>query len=185
MAGRRAGQKSDGVAQATEVPEIAKRRGERLSAWLHEHEFKPAQFSRLSGISAAMLGNYIRGTTDIGKMGPSNITQLLDAMHVSDTWAWRFFEIPDEDRKSWRSTRPAPMGPPAEGMAHYTTHTIDSIVKGEWIISPPVLITVDPQERAGLLLAQVGKRYWLAEQDALPASAVILGQFRTAAPAVF
>ncbi|GGB69053.1 helix-turn-helix domain-containing protein [Deinococcus soli (ex Cha et al. 2016)] len=172
-----------GNSEAQAPADIARIRGERLDAWLKEHGLTQAAFARLSGLSGPLLSQYLSGKADIGKMGPVKITALLSAMHVSDTWAWTFFQIPPESRGEWRSTRPAPMGPPADEDAHLTTHTITSAVAGAWMIMPPALITVDTNARSGLLLAQIGQQYWLAPQAALPDSAVILGQFRTAAPA--
>jgi len=178
--------KSSPLPEESAVPaaaaDLAQKRGERLKAWMTQKEIRNSDLARLSGLKEAAISKYVRGITDIGAMQPPSITKLLDAMYVSDAWAWKEFLIPEEQRSTWRSLRPPPMGPPT-GTEELIPHRVETTIKGEWFIPAPAVIMINPNSRSGLLLAQLGDRYWLASQEELPPSAIILGAFESAAPA--
>lgn len=161
------------------------RRGELLKAWLDKHEYDAAEFSRDAKISKMSMSLYLRGDIDIANMHQQTVAKLLTAMHVSDSWAWEYFDIPEPRRMYWRTFREAPMGHGEEEPQEWITMTLDNPLSGEGFMIPPgAKITYDPRNKANdLLLVQLTGRYIIAFEDALPKQGNLLGRFISCAPA--
>lgn len=166
----------------------ALRRGQALQAWLDEQEFDAAAFAREAGISKMSVGMYLRGELDIANMHQRTVEKFLAAMHVSDSWAWDYFDIPEARRTYWRTFREAPMGAGTQdedAQQQRVVLVLDGPMSGEGYAVPEgTLVTYDPTVKLyGLLVAKLPGRYVLAMADALPNSGVVLGQFLAAVPA--
>lgn len=161
------------------------RRGQLLLRWLEQHDYDQAQFSRDSGISKMTVGLYVKGDLDIANMHQRTVEKLLTAMHVSDTWAWEYFEIPAARRVYWRTFREAPMGhgeEPPQGLV--ATLELDAPLGGEGFTAPAgALVSYDSGNVLhGLLLVRLPGRYVVARQDALPTAGEVLGEFLGTTP---
>ena len=167
--------------EATSPPTAAQARGLKLKAWMAERKISNAQLARISEISEMAISKYVRGVSDIGRMTPPTITQLLSAMYVSDSWAWDYFDIPEEQRGTWRSLRAGDMGPPEDAAATYVM-VLPSASRGDWILPAGAIVTIERSDtQAGPLVATSGDTFWIASRDFLPANAVIVGRFKSAA----
>lgn len=161
------------------------RRGEKLRQWLEQHGYDMADFARDSGISKMSVGLYVRGDLDIANMHQRTVEKLLTAMHVSDSWAWAYFEIGDARRAYWRTFREPPMGhgeEPPQGLQ--VVLTLDAPLSGEGYTAPAgARVTYDQGNVLhGALLVRLPGRYVVARQDALPTAGEVLGEFLGVAP---
>lgn len=170
------------LTSGSSVSEQALHRGLKLQAWLDRRGLRQADLARMTGLTEMTISKYVSGKTDIGSMRPASITKLLDGMYVSDTWAWKYFEIPVEHRSSWRSLRQGRMGPPETTGPE--TFLADLPVQGNgWMIPAQSLLTVDPADKdGGLQIGQFGGAYWIAKKEEQPAGAVLLGRFVSSGP---
>ncbi|WP_147364002.1 helix-turn-helix domain-containing protein [Deinococcus cavernae] len=161
------------------------RRGQRLEQWLKEHEFEASEFSREANISKMSISLYLQGKLDVANMRQRTVEKLLGAMHVSDSWAWTFFDIPEARRKEWRTFRDAPMGHGEEAPQQVVTFLLDASLSGEGYALPEgTTLTLDPLSLTrGLLVCRLPGRYVLARPDAVPAQGEVLGQLVKVAPA--
>lgn len=165
------------------VSREARRRGEKLRLWLEERGLRQTELAADAGLSEMTISKYVNGITDIANMRPPAITKLLDAMHISDSYAWELFEIPAAQRGSWRSLRSGTMGPP-ELQEGTVTYTLESGTQGTWQIPPGAVVTVSKEMTEAeqeLVLARLDSLYWIAPRRFLPEGVEILGAFRAAA----
>ncbi|MFD2610131.1 hypothetical protein ACFSR9_11880 [Deinococcus taklimakanensis] len=161
------------------------RRGSLLGKWLEKHDYDSAEFARDAKISKMTMTLYLRGDLDVANMHQRTVEKLLTAMHVSDSWAWDYFEIPSARRTYWRTFREAPMGHGEETPQEQVTITLDMPMSGEGYAAPVgAKVTYDPQNvMHGLLLSKLAGRYVLSLIDALPQQGQVLGQFISCVPA--
>lgn len=161
------------------------RRGQRLEQWLTEHDFNPSSFAKEAGINKMTVSLYMKGELDIANMQQRTVEKLLAAMHVSDSWAQDFFEIPAEQRSAWRTFRDPPWGSGESEVQRVITFSLDAPLFGEGYTGPVgALTTYDPANHSqGLMLTRLPGRYVVAMLDALPGQAEVLGQFLGVAPA--
>lgn len=167
------------------TPESA-RRGQLLERWLSENDYDQAEFGRDAGISKMTMSLYTRGELDIANMHQRTVEKLLTAMHVSDTWAWEYFEIPEARRAYWRTFRELPFGHGDEvPQGTVVTRVLDAPLSGEGYTAPVgATVTYDASNQLhGLLLTRLPGRYVVALIDALPIQGEVLGQFLTCSPA--
>lgn len=85
-------------------------RGTALRVWLRERGLQPPDFAEASGISRATLHRYLTGRKDIATVEQTMADRLLRAMAISDEEAWDLLGIPEEERATFRSFRPPPLG---------------------------------------------------------------------------
>lgn len=161
------------------------RRGQALEQWLSEHEYDQAAFGRDSGISKMTINLYLRGALDIAGMHQRTVEKLLRAMHVSDSWAWDYFEIPRDRRASWRTFRSPPMGHGDPDPQQLVTLILTAPMSGEgWSAPAGAVVTYDATRRHdGLLVVSLPGRYLVAQADAVPPQGELLGQLLSLAPA--
>lgn len=170
--------------QRDRVSQEARRRGDKLRQWLAARGLKQSELAVDAGLSEMTISKYVSGATDIARMRPSAITKLLDAMHVSDTYAWELFEIPEELRATWRSLRTNEMGPPTSSEPTMT-YVLETPTQGDWQLPSNTVVTVGTVTTGmedELVLAQLADRYWIAARAHLPAKCQVLGAFKSAAP---
>ncbi len=145
---------------------------------------RPAQLARMSTLSEMSISKYLRGESSILRMTPPSITKLLTGMHVSDSYAWELFDIPESERGRWRSLRTDAMGPTDQAAGHLT-YVLDAPASGDWSLPQGTLITVDPSDKdsaTALLVAVLGGRYLIGVREMLPEKAEVLGRLTGAAP---
>lgn len=154
-------------------------RGERLAQWLEQRGFDQAEFAREMGISKMSLSLYVRGQVDLANMQQANVEKLLTAMHVSDKWAWEYFQIPEERRDTWRTFRGPPMGANTELPSTAMSMVLDAPLSGEGYAAPVGAIVIF--DTAALLegaqLVCLSGRYVVALPDAIPGQGKVMGQF--------
>ncbi|WP_198170795.1 helix-turn-helix domain-containing protein [Deinococcus arboris] len=85
-------------------------RGQALKAWLKRKDIPVSDFAAAIGIGRATLNRYIAGTKDLATAEQSIADRLLQAMGISDGEAWTLLSIPEDNRRTFRSFRPPPLG---------------------------------------------------------------------------
>lgn len=85
-------------------------RGQALKAWIQRHDLNITDFAAAAGLSRATLNNYLRGIRDVAAVEQEIADRLLRAMGIADGEAWSLLNIPEENRHTFRSFRPPPLG---------------------------------------------------------------------------
>ncbi|MCY1703572.1 helix-turn-helix domain-containing protein [Deinococcus sp. SL84] len=114
------------------VIENAEHRGHALRYWLHVQGFSQTQFQQRVGIGRTTLNRYLNGETDLAVIKSETADKLLRVMGIRDTDAWEILGIPSENRSTFRSTRPWPLGhgPSSQVMADTNLITLEHSLFG-------------------------------------------------------
>lgn len=85
-------------------------RGQALRYWLERQHITVTDFAEAVGVSRSTINNYLNGLVDIGLLPQQKAAKLITAMGVSDWDSWDILGIPEDDRLSFRTFRPFPIG---------------------------------------------------------------------------
>lgn len=112
-------------------------------------------FAKQSKIALSTLGMYINGELDIANMRQATAERFISSLGMSDTEAWRLFNIPTIKQRSFRTFRPPPMGH-GEETRKLVDFTLPVQLQGEWSVPAGEIITIDPTNTMeGILVTEL------------------------------
>ena len=144
--------------RATPMPtevETAKDRGLVLQHILDTREIFLEDFAKQSKIAMSTLGLYINGELDIANMRQATAERFISTLGMSDTEAWKLFNIPPIKQRSFRTFRAPPMGH-GEDTRKLIDFALPVQLQGEWSVPAGEIITIDPTNTMdGILVTEL------------------------------
>ena len=135
--------------------ETAAERGQAFQHFLDTHDMFLEDFARKSKIALSTLSMYINGELDIARMRQGTAEKFISQLGISDTEAWKFFNIPALQQRSFRTFRPPPMGH-GEDPRKLIEIKLTAPLHGEWTVPAGHIVQIDPANTmSGIVITEL------------------------------
>lgn len=135
------------------VVETPRHRGEAFAAWLYQNHVSMVDFVQLSGISLSTLSAYAQGHFDIAAMRQETAERFIPALGMTDAQAWAFFNVPDDQKKNFRTFRPPPVGSGIPRVSQ--SYMLAKPLLGVVTCPAGHVVEVDPDSTEGIVLVEL------------------------------
>lgn len=143
-------------------------RGQVFQSWLDSNDIFQEDFARAAKIGPNTISMYASGELDLARMRQATAERFITTMNLTDLEAWKLFNIPEENRKNFRTFRPPPYGH-GEDPRKLSDMQLPSPLQGELSVPAGHIIQFDPTKTLeGIVITQLddGRLFALPAQVA-------------------